>query len=62
MHAIAPQVKLAEHVLTGHRVAIKILNRKKIQAMVREGTPLSANMDAHAWHGRSGTEAPAAIP
>jgi hypothetical protein len=33
MHA--PQVKLAEHVLTGHRVAIKILNRKKIQAMVR---------------------------
>jgi serine/threonine protein kinase len=31
-----PQVKVAEHVLTGHRVAIKILNRKKIQAMDME--------------------------
>ena len=27
------QVKLAEHALTGHKVAIKILNRKKIKAM-----------------------------
>ncbi|GFH13668.1 non-specific serine/threonine protein kinase [Haematococcus lacustris] len=27
------KVKVAEHVLTGHKVAIKILNRKKIQAM-----------------------------
>lgn len=34
-HPIA-QVKVAEHVLTGHRVAIKILNRKKIQAMDME--------------------------
>jgi hypothetical protein len=30
---LVPQVKVAEHVVTGHRVAIKILNRKKIQAM-----------------------------
>ncbi len=30
------QVKVAEHVMTGHRVAIKILNRKKIQAMDME--------------------------
>lgn len=30
------QVKVAEHVLTGHKVAIKILNRKKIQAMDME--------------------------
>ncbi len=28
-----PQVKVAEHVLTGHKVAIKILNRRKIQQM-----------------------------
>lgn len=28
-----PQVKLAEHALTGYKVAIKILNRKKIRAM-----------------------------
>lgn len=27
------QVKLAEHILTGQKVAIKILNRKKIKAM-----------------------------
>lgn len=27
------QVKVAEHVLTGHKVAIKILNRKKIKQM-----------------------------
>ena len=27
------QVKMAEHALTGHKVAIKILNRKKIKAM-----------------------------
>lgn len=26
-------MKLAEHALTGHKVAIKILNRKKIKAM-----------------------------
>ena len=27
------QVKVAEHVLTGHKVAIKILNRRKIKQM-----------------------------
>eukprot|EP00775_Hariotina_reticulata_P002094 gene2094-2412_t len=27
------KVKVAEHTLTGHKVAIKILNRRKIQAM-----------------------------
>eukprot|EP00271_Cylindrocystis_brebissonii_P002744 TRINITY_DN13544_c0_g1_i1.p1 TRINITY_DN13544_c0_g1~~TRINITY_DN13544_c0_g1_i1.p1 ORF type:complete len:540 (+),score=102.80 TRINITY_DN13544_c0_g1_i1:1027-2646(+) len=30
------KVKVAEHVLTGHKVAIKILNRKKIKAMDME--------------------------
>lgn len=30
------QVKIAEHVLTGHKVAIKILNRKKIKQMDME--------------------------
>lgn len=30
------KVKVAEHVVTGHKVAIKILNRKKIQAMDME--------------------------
>lgn len=29
----APQVKLAEHVTTGHKVAVKILNRAKIVAL-----------------------------
>ncbi|KAI8466197.1 MAG: kinase-like domain-containing protein [Monoraphidium minutum] len=29
-------VKVAEHILTGHKVAIKILNRRKIQAMDME--------------------------
>lgn len=27
------QVKVAEHIMTGHKVAIKILNRKKIKQM-----------------------------
>ena len=30
------QVKVAEHVLTGHKVAIKILNRRKIKQMDME--------------------------
>lgn len=30
------KVKVAEHILTGHQVAIKILNRKKIQSMDME--------------------------
>eukprot|EP00879_Flechtneria_rotunda_P015550 GHRR01016262.1.p1 GENE.GHRR01016262.1~~GHRR01016262.1.p1 ORF type:complete len:183 (+),score=45.10 GHRR01016262.1:312-860(+) len=30
------KVKVAEHILTGHKVAIKILNRRKIQAMDME--------------------------
>ena len=30
------QVKVAEHILTGHKVAIKILNRRKIRAMDME--------------------------
>lgn len=30
------KVKVAEHVLTGHKVAIKILNRRKIKAMDME--------------------------
>lgn len=30
------QVKVAEHILTGHKVAIKILNRRKIKAMDME--------------------------
>ena len=29
-------MKVAEHVLTGHKVAIKILNRKKIKAIDME--------------------------
>lgn len=36
------QVKVAEHKPTGHKVAIKILNRKKIKQMDMEekGAPL----------------------
>lgn len=30
------KVKIAEHVLTGHKVAIKILNRRKIRNMEME--------------------------
>lgn len=30
------RVKIAEHVLTGHKVAIKILNRRKIKNMEME--------------------------
>lgn len=30
------KVKVAEHALTGHKVAIKILNRRKIKAMDME--------------------------
>ena len=30
------KVKIAEHILTGHKVAIKVLNRKKIKAMDME--------------------------
>lgn len=30
------KVKIAEHILTGHKVAIKILNRKKIRSMDME--------------------------
>lgn len=33
---ILMQVKIAEHVLTGHKVAIKILHRKKIKQMDME--------------------------
>lgn len=37
------KVKIAEHVLTGHKVAIKILNRRKVKNMEMEekGNPLS---------------------
>lgn len=30
------KVKIAEHVLTGHKVAIKILNRRKVKTMDME--------------------------
>ena len=30
------KVKIAEHILTGHEVAIKILNRRKIRGMEME--------------------------
>lgn len=30
------KVKIAEHILTGHKVAVKILNRKKIKNMDME--------------------------
>jgi hypothetical protein len=36
LHLLAIQVKVAEHVLTGHKVAIKILNRRKIKQMDME--------------------------
>lgn len=35
------KVKIAEHVLTGHKVAIKILNRQKIRNMEMEEKGLS---------------------
>ena len=30
------KVKIAEHIITGHKVAIKILNRRKIKSMEME--------------------------
>jgi 5'-AMP-activated protein kinase catalytic alpha subunit len=30
------KVKIAEHALTGHKVAVKILNRRKIKNMEKE--------------------------
>lgn len=30
------KVKIAEHILTGHKVAVKILNRRKIKSMEME--------------------------
>lgn len=30
------KVKIAEHILTGHKVAVKILNRRKIKNMEME--------------------------
>ena len=38
------QVKVAEHVLTGHKVAIKILNRRKIKAMDMDEKGLAAQL------------------
>jgi 5'-AMP-activated protein kinase, catalytic alpha subunit len=35
-HGCLLQVKVAEHILTGHKVAIKILNRRKIKQMDME--------------------------
>jgi 5'-AMP-activated protein kinase catalytic alpha subunit len=39
------KVKVAEHALTGHKVAIKILNRRKIRSMDMEekGLPSSTS-------------------
>ena len=33
---VGAQVKMAEHALTGHKVAIKILNRQRIKAMDKD--------------------------
>jgi hypothetical protein len=39
------QVKVAEHILTGHKVAIKILNRRKISAMDMEEKGAQQNLN-----------------
>lgn len=39
------KVKIAEHALTGHKVAIKILNRRKIKNMEMEEKGLSFSVD-----------------
>ena len=43
------QVKVAEHVLTGHKVAIKILNRRKIKQMDMDEKGATRVIRA-AWH------------
>lgn len=48
------KVKVAEHKLTGQKVAVKILNRKKIQSMDMEEkgappAPLPASQNAHCF-------------
>lgn len=40
------KVKIAEHALTGHKVAIKILNRRKIKNMEMEEKGRSCSVDA----------------
>jgi hypothetical protein len=55
-------VKLAEHILTGHKVAIKILNRKKIKAMDMEEKVRHRVLYGAVWRrpGEAGQEAAAA--
>lgn len=43
------QVKVAEHILTGHKVAIKILNRKKIKQMDMEEKGAGAGAMGSWW-------------
>lgn len=40
------KVKIAEHALTGHKVAIKILNRRKIKNMEMEEKGRPCSVDA----------------
>jgi|AntDeeMinimDraft_4_1070355.scaffolds.fasta_scaffold58847_2 hypothetical protein len=49
------QVKVAEHVLSGHKVAIKILNRKKIQAMDMDEKGEQARMCTYMYDRTEGT-------
>ncbi|URE44609.1 SNF1-related protein kinase [Musa troglodytarum] len=43
------KVKIAEHLLTGHKVAIKILNRRKIKNMEMEEKVLLSEKPSHAF-------------
>ena len=43
------KVKVAEHILTGHKVAIKILNRKKIQSMGMDEKGVQGHSELQLW-------------
>ena len=45
-HGSFGQVKIAEHVLTGHKVAIKILNRRKMKSPDMEEKGITVCLDA----------------
>lgn len=50
------KVKIAEHALTGHKVAVKILNRRKIKNMEMEekGTAIYFNISLSVTHSNYG--------
>lgn len=45
------KVKVAEHILTGHKVAVKVLNRRKVRSMEMEDKGTSQEFFAYLLSG-----------